>query len=208
MFTLYGYPNTRSTRVLWTLEELGFPYEYINVDLFQAQVEGRPLYDLNPANKIPILVDDEFALTESAAICYYLAEKDPAYTLIGGQNIQHHARVLQWCSFAISELEQPLWNNFKHSRLLPEEYRLSGMEDSSRFEFSTALEIAIFGLSDQDFLLGETFSIADIMVGNTLLWARGNKWVKSDPVLDVYIERLLSRPALNRAMKREKLDAA
>ena len=109
MITLYGFPGSRSARVVWILEELERPYRYVAVDLRSGRAGNRPLAELNPAGKVPILEDGDRILTESMAICLYLAEQDPQRRLLPDDGPEARARLYQWCSFAISELEQPLW---------------------------------------------------------------------------------------------------
>src|SRR3546814_10717879 len=74
---LYGTPPTRVLRAIWLLNELGLEYEHCPVDLMQGEAQRPAFLDLNPAAKVPVLVDDDVVLTESAAIQLYLAEKHP-----------------------------------------------------------------------------------------------------------------------------------
>ncbi|MCC8988107.1 MAG: glutathione S-transferase, partial [Candidatus Contendobacter sp.] len=114
MFKVYGCPHTRSTRVVWALEEVGAEYEYQKVDLFAG--EGRqPAYlALNPGGKVPALADGDLVLTESSAICTYIGDAFPASGLTPPFGSPERARYNQWCSFAVCELEQPLWTMAKH----------------------------------------------------------------------------------------------
>jgi glutathione S-transferase len=74
---LYGFPPARSIRVLWTLRELDVEFEFVNVDPGKGELQRPEFLAVNPAGKLPALVDGDFALTESVAICLYLAEKYP-----------------------------------------------------------------------------------------------------------------------------------
>ena len=78
---------------------------------------------LNPAGKIPVLVDGDLVLTESAAIVLYLAEKYPAKGLIP-TDLKQRAQAYRWLMFAVTELEQPLWRILRHTALYPENKRL------------------------------------------------------------------------------------
>src|SRR5262245_27263054 len=74
---LYGFGPTRSLRALWCLRELGADFEFVPVNLLAGE-HGRPEFlALNPAGKLPVLVDGDSVITESAAIVLYLAEKYP-----------------------------------------------------------------------------------------------------------------------------------
>ncbi len=92
---LYGFPPTRSMRVLWTLRELEVEFELVNVDPVRGEVRAPEFLALNPAGKLPVLVDGDFVLTESVAICLYLAEKYPGKALLGS-GLRARAEVSRW----------------------------------------------------------------------------------------------------------------
>ena len=117
MMKLYGFGPTRSLRALWGLKELGLEFEFIPVNL-QAGEHRRPEFlALNPAGKVPVLVDGDLVLTESAAIVLYLAEKHPEKELMPTR-LEQRAQVYRWVMFAMTELEQPLWRMAKHRFVL------------------------------------------------------------------------------------------
>jgi glutathione S-transferase len=208
MMTLYGLSGSRSTRVLWTLEELGLPYQYVAADLRHGRAGNRPLSALNPGMKVPVLQDGDLLLTESMAICLYLAELDQERRLLPDPSPRQQARLLQWCSFAVTELEQPLWTYAKHTFALPKQWRVAGMDETARYEFSVALGVLETGLPQDAYILGEQFTVADILIGNTLAWASSTGWLTGSHSLSTYLERLQGRPALARAHERETADAA
>ena len=203
MITLYGVPRSRSLRVLWALEELELPYEYLEVDLARRRAGEQRLEKLNPACKGPILRDDDFLLTESAAICLYLAERDVQQRLLPPNEPRARARLQQWCSFAISELEQPLWTNAKHSFALPRKLRVPAVRETARYEFEHALKVLEKGLAQQEWILGDRFSVADILIANTLGWAEAAEWPPQSESLIGYLRRAERRSALDRALTRE-----
>src|SRR5262250_200222 len=111
---LYEFGPTRSIRVRWTLQELEADFESIRVNL-PAGEHCRPEFlQLNPAGKIPVLVDGDVVLTESVAIVLYLAEKYPDRGLLP-TNLEERAQVHRWLLFAATELEQPLWRIVRHT---------------------------------------------------------------------------------------------
>ena len=79
---LYGHPNFRATRALWALEEVQAEYEYVHLDLETGQGRSDSYLALNPAGKVPTLVDGDLVITESAAICLYLGDKFPESGLV------------------------------------------------------------------------------------------------------------------------------
>jgi glutathione S-transferase len=122
---LYGHPNSRATRAMWALEEVAAEYEYVHVDLKTGQGRSDAYLALNPAGKVPTLVDGDLVITESAAICLYLGDKFPESGLVPPSGSTERAECDRWVSFAISELEQPLWTIAKHRFVLPEESKRS-----------------------------------------------------------------------------------
>ena len=82
MLTIYGYPNSRSTRVVWVLEEVGTEYEYVYVNLMAGAGRQPDYLALNTGGKVPTLVDGALILTESGAICTYIGDCFPALSLI------------------------------------------------------------------------------------------------------------------------------
>ncbi len=207
MLTVYGCTNTRSSRVLWTLEETGAEYEYIAVDL-RAGAGWKPEYlALNPGGKVPTLVDGEMVLTESAAICTYIGDLFPASRLtppVGSPERAHHD---QWCYFVMSELEQPLWTLAKHTFALPEHRRVPAVLDTARWEFAVAAKVLAMGLGRREFIVGDRFAVADILIAHTLAWAQAFKLPLEHDYLTAYAARLLARPAWARTRERERAES-
>ena len=204
---LYGCPNTRSLRAAWALEEAGAEYQYVGVDLFQGAARTPAFLALNPAGKVPVLVDGGLTLTESAAIIAYVAEKFPASELMPHGDAAR-AECLRWMFFAVTELEQPLWTIAKHRFALPKDKRVAGIEDTARWEFANAAALVDQALDGRDFIGGSAFSGADILLGHTLAWARSAKVALESARLVAYLDRLMARPALARARAREAIKAA
>ncbi|MDS4070424.1 MAG: glutathione S-transferase family protein [Candidatus Competibacter sp.] len=204
MLQVYGCPNTRSTRVVWALEEAGAEYDYHKIDLL-AGAGRRPDYlALNPGGKVPTLVDGERVLTESGAICTYIGDCFPASGLTPPAGSPERARYNQWCFFVMSELEQPLWTIAKHRFALPEKRRVPAVIETAVWEFAVAAKVLAIGLGQREYLVGERFTAADLLAAHTLAWARANKLPPADPHVEAYVDRLLARPAWERARARER----
>src|SRR5258708_34160874 len=120
---LYEFPPTRSIRARWTLQEIGVPFESVNVDQTKGEHKKPEFLALNPAGKLPVLVDGDVVLTESVAIVLYLAEKHPEAGLVPRDAVER-AHLYQWLLFAATELEQPLWRIARHTSIYPRELRL------------------------------------------------------------------------------------
>ncbi|MBL8541651.1 MAG: glutathione S-transferase C-terminal domain-containing protein [Betaproteobacteria bacterium] len=118
------------------------------------------------------------------------------------------ARYNQWLAFAISELEQPLRTLAKHRFALPQELRVPAVEEAAKWEFGRACRVLEKGLGDNAFILGDRFTAADIMLSHILAWATSARIPVDSDLLRAYADRLLSRPALDRALEREQMVAA
>ncbi len=204
MLTVYGYPNSRSTRVVWALEEAGVEYEYVYVNLMVGAGRRPDYLTLNAGGKVPTLVDGDFVLSESVAICTYIGDRFPASKLTLPVGSRERARCDQWCCFALSELEQPLWTIGKHTFALPEPQRVLAVLDTARWEFAAAAKVLAAGLGEREFIAGDGFTIADILIAHTLVWARAFKLPLEHENLNAYADRLPTRPAWTRARAREK----
>jgi glutathione S-transferase len=201
---VYGFPNTRAARAVWTLEEAGAAYDYVHVDLLKGEARRAPFLGINPGGKLPALVDGDVVLTESAAICIYIADKFPEAQLAPTHASADRAKFHQWCFFAMSELEQPLWTLSKHTFALPEKYRVPAIMDTTRWEFARAASVLAAGLGEREYIVGDKFSVADILLANTLNWARSRSVPIEQASLNAYADRLFARTAWQRALERER----
>ncbi|WP_218309966.1 glutathione S-transferase family protein [Alteromonas antoniana] len=203
MYTLYGFPKTRSVRVAWALEELGLDYQYQLVNLRAGEHLSAQFRTLNPAAKIPLLVTEDGPLAESAAIVTYLAEKHGMEEFIPKPGTYRRGCFEQMMHFLVTELEQPLWSMAKHDFALPEQYRIKAMQDTALWEFERALKAFSQMLGDSEFVCGDLFTVADIVAGQLLAWAKGASAPIGIENVVAYSNRVLSRPAYESAWKNE-----
>jgi glutathione S-transferase len=189
MYKIVGFPRSRAMRVIWLLEELGEPYV-----LDPAFPQTETVKALNPTGKVPVLIDGDEVLTESIAICAYLADKHGRFTYPAGT--VERARQDSFTQFGADVLEGALWTAAKNSFIHPEEMRVPAIKNVCRLEFARGLETLEQRLGDGHYVMGETFTIADILLGSCLGWASNAKFELPDegPVY-VYFKRLKDRPA-------------
>lgn len=204
MLKVYGCPNTRSLRVTWLLEELGFEYTYQLVNLQTGEHKSEAFVQKNPVARIPVLETDHGVLSESGAIVSYLAALKPEAELIPTASAYRRAVYDQWLLFTLTELEQPLWTMAKHQFALPAEQRCAAVIPSAQWEFQRALTSLSQGLGDKPYMLGERFTALDILVAHTLFWGMAYKQPIEQKNLADYIGRMAVRPALAAAREREK----
>lgn len=190
---LYEFGPTRSIRVRWTLQELEAPFEAVTVNLITGRNRSPEFLKVNPAGKLPALVDGEMTITESAAILLYLAEKFPEKGLAPG-DLRQRAQLYQWLLFTVTELEQPLWRIARHTNIYPKDQRLPADVELARKDFTPMAEVLEAHMQDREFILGDRVSVADFALAYTLDWAKLVKLLDNLPRLDAYMERMYKRP--------------
>lgn len=192
MYKVIGSPTSRAIRVLWMLEELGEAYENI-----KAKPASNEVKEFNPSGRIPVLLDGDLVLTDSAAICHYLGDKH-ADKGLGAASPAESAQINSWLHFIQSELEIPLWNKMKHRMILPEELRVD-VGPWCAWEFARDTKTLAKRLGDNEFAFGNRFTSVDIVLTHTLNWARSAKFGPLSETLNAYVDRMLARPAYERA---------
>jgi glutathione S-transferase len=190
---LYEFAPTRSIRARWMLQELDVPFDAVTVNLINGEHRRPEFLKINPAGRLPVLVDGNEVLTESIAIVLYLAEKYPAKGFLPA-NLAERAQVYRWLLFATTELEQPLWRISKHTALYPEDRRLPAEVALAREDFAPMAAVLDQHLNGRKFLVGDGVTAADFVMAYTLDWANEVKLLENLPRLQNYVERMYARP--------------
>ncbi|WP_431228064.1 glutathione S-transferase family protein [Burkholderia contaminans] len=190
---LYGFAGTRSQRALWGLKELDADFEFISVNLLQGEHKRPEFLRLNPAGKVPVLVDGDLVIPESAAIVLYLADKYPEKALLPVDPALR-AEAYRWVMFAVTELEQPLWRITRHAFIYPPEKRSPADIELAREDFRTMAAILDKHLEGREFIVGDTLTVADCVTAYLIDWAGECNLIESFPQLRAYLERLYARP--------------
>ncbi|MCA7904376.1 glutathione S-transferase family protein [Burkholderia cepacia] len=190
---LYGFAGTRTQRALWGLKELDADFEFVSVNLLQGEHKRPEFLRLNPAGKVPVLVDGDLVIPESAAIVLYLADKYPEKALLPVDPALR-AQAYRWVMFAVTELEQPLWRITRHSFLYPPEKRSPADIELAREDFRTMAAILDKHLEGREFIVGDTLTVADCVTAYLIDWAGECNLIESFPQLRAYLERLYARP--------------
>ncbi len=190
---LYEFAPTRSIRVRWMLQELGIDFEAITVNLAAGEHRRPEFLKINPAGKVPVLVDDDLVLTESVAILLYLAEKYPHKGLLP-TDIKQRSQVYRWLLFTATELEQPLWRIARHTSLYPEHLRLTAEVSLARQDFTNMIAVLEEHMQGCQFIVGDTMTAADFVCAYTLDWANEVQLLDGCPQLLQYMERMYARP--------------
>jgi glutathione S-transferase len=192
--TLYHHPFSRAANVLWMLEEVGVPYELQHVDILAGAHKAPEILALSPMGKLPILTDGDTVVTESAAIALYLADRYSYGTLAPRADDPARGTYLRWSFFAPSVIEPGAM-----AKLAGWTFKASQAGWGAYDAMLAAMESAIAG---RDFILGDTFSMADVVFGGTLRYMLTFKMIEPTPSFTAYVERLGARPALQRCEAR------
>jgi glutathione S-transferase len=190
---LFEFAPTRSIRARWTLQELGVDFEAVSVNLLAGEQHQPGFLAVNPAAKVPVLVDGDVVLTESVAIVLYLAEKYPEKGLLP-RDLTARAQTTRWLLFTTTELEQPLWRISRHTAIYPEEKRIPGDIPLAREDFLAMAKILDRHMVEREFVVGDTVSVADFVLAYTLDWAQLVGLLDELPRLEGYMERMYDRP--------------
>jgi glutathione S-transferase len=193
MMKLYGFGPTRSLRALWALLELDADFEFVPVNMMAGENRHPDFLRLNPAGKVPVLVDGDLVLTESAAIVLYLAEKYGAKGLMP-TDIKERAQVYRWSLFAVTELEQPLWRISKHTMLYDEDKRLPADITLAKGEFVAMAAVLERHMAGRTFIVGDTMTVADCVTAYVLDWGNEIELLDDCPNLRAYLARMYARP--------------
>jgi glutathione S-transferase len=185
----------RPLRIIWTLEEVGEPYELTVMS--REQSRGEEHLGRHPLGRVPVLEDDEGFLFESASLCLHLGDLHPEAGLVPALGTHDRALVYQWATFAPAELEPPLFEVGSQAEHDPERAAIA------RERFDAAAGAVAGALDGDHYLVGGRFSVADVLVGTALLFTRRvGIEDELDPSLKSYVGRLTERPAFGRALER------
>lgn len=195
MLTLYHAPKSRSSRIIWLLEEAGAPYEIRLTNIPRMDGSGGP----DPANphpdkKVPALVDDGALVTESAAICLYVSDKFPQAGIGPVVGDPLRGPYLSWLAYYAGVIEPVA--NFEFAQL--SDHPVLRRTFRGRAEMDARIRHA---LDRGPYLLGERFSTADILLASLGQFARN--MLPADAVVDAYLQRLAARAPFARALQRD-----
>lgn len=188
---LHHHPFSRASGVVWMLEEIGVAYELRFVDIMKGAHKAPELLAINPMGKLPTLVDGETVVTESAAIGLYLADRYSFGRLAPAHDDPARGPYLRWSLFAPSVIEPGSLAKSAKWDFKPSQAGWGDYEAMLR-----AMESALEG---RDFILGDRFSMADVIFGGTVRFMLKFKMLEPKPLFTAYDERLAARPALQRA---------
>jgi glutathione S-transferase len=203
--TIYGVPRSRAFRTLWMAKELGLDYEHVKVDFATGETRRPQHLALNPNGHIPVIDDDGFVLWESMAINLYLAKKYSAGRLYPNR-LEDEARAWQWSFWGMTEVERPVLTALFNRAILPENQRDAAAADEAEKTLAQPLGVLDGALGRSAYLLGDSFTVADLNVASILSWARPAQIDMGPfPKVAEWLKNCAERPAARavRQMQRE-----
>ena len=197
----YYAPRTRAGIVFWMLEELGVPYEMKVLNLAAGDHKKPDYLAVNPMGKVPAIRHNGTAVTETAAICAYLADAFPEAGLAPAIGDARRGTYLRWMFFAPGCIDPAMAD----AALKREPGRPSMMAYG---DFESVMDVTAKAVSAGPYLLGDQFSAADVVLGSMLRYGMLFNVLPKRPEFTAYVERLEARPALQRSKARDEEIAA
>ena len=201
MITLYWSPRTRSGRMFWLLEEIGQPYDLHLVDIRSDPRPEDPEFEAaSPMKKVPALRDGDVTVADSAAIALYLADRYASGMLAPALDDPLRGEFLYWMFFVPSSLEPAMVEKIDKIESRPTAYGWGS--------FDRMVETIETRLTGRDWLVGDSFTMADLMVCTGIQAIANFKMLELTPTLSAYILRCRERPAHQTAIAHETLATA
>ena len=193
--TLFHSPNTRSAGARALLEELDVPYDLHVLNMKKGEQREPKYLAVNPMGKVPAILHDGALVTEQPAVYLYLADLYPQKGFAPPIGDSLRGPYLRWMVFYGSSFEPAIVDKSQNITPPP---RMSSYGD-----YETVLSTVNQQLSKGPYILGEKFTAADVLWGMALKWTVGFKLVPPTPTIEAYIERVNSRPGMQRAAAKD-----
>ncbi len=200
--TLYHAAPSRSSIVLWMLEEVGEPYDVHLMSLKKGENRAADYLKVNPMGKVPALKHGDTVITEGAAICTYLADAFPRAKLNVPVGDPRRGPYLKWLFFGPACLEAAIIDrSFPRVGAVPRQSLGYG-------DHETVMNVLSEAVRRGPYLLGEQFTAADVVIGSGIRWGMMFKGVPERPEFVAYAGRVAERPAAKRATQKDQELAA
>ena len=196
--TLYHASPSRSSIVLWMLEELGQPYDIHLLSLTKEENRKPDYLAINPMGKVPALKHGDTVITELAAICTYLADEFPDAKLNVPIGTPRRGTYLKWLFFGPGCLEPAVTDRAAPRKEGPRRAML-GYGD-----FDTTMNVLAAAVAEGPWLMGDQFTAADVVIGANIRFGMMFKLVPERQTFLDYAARIAKRPAAQRAEAKDK----
>jgi glutathione S-transferase len=205
---LHYYPSNASMAPHLVLEEIGAPYELVLVDRRKNAHKSPAYLALNPNGLIPVFVDGDLVLYETAAICLHLADTHPAAALMPALGTPARAHAYKWLMWLTNTLQAALIVYFYPERWADTPEAIAQVKTHAEVKIGAMLDQldAELARTGGPWFIGESFSVLDACVLTMCRWTRGfGRPARGLPKLGPYLQRVLARPASQRVFEREGL---
>ena len=207
MYHLHYYPGNASFAPHVLLREIGAPYELCLVDRTQNAQKSEAYLKLNPTGRIPVLVDDDLVLFETAAICLHLCDRHPEAGLAPALGTAERAQFYKWLIFMTNTIQPDVLVRAYSDRYTTDPNGVAAVKDSASRRLSTWFQVVEDSVGAGPYLLGNRFSAADVFLLMVCRWGRLLPHPPRDlPKLRALAERVLERDAVKAAITAEGLD--
>lgn len=192
---VFWAPQTRSTRALWMLEEAGIDYDMELVDIRGSdRKDSDEFLAASPMGKVPAIVDGEVAMSESAAICLYVGDRYGSGSLAPVLNDPLRGKYLYWITYTPAVVEPAMAEKFSDSE--------PNRGSHGWGDFEQMIRVFDEGLEGKDWILGDRFTAADVMLGSSAVFLRMFEMLPDTKNIAAYADRCMSRPAFQRASEK------
>jgi glutathione S-transferase len=199
---IYGIPMSRAFRALWMANELGVDYENVPIHFADGSSKTPEYLAINPNGKIPAIEDDGLKLWESMAINLYLAKKYDRGLWLNSPETE--AQAIQWSVWVMAEVEKAALAVLLNRFFLPEDQRDPKGATDGEQQLQRPLKVLDEALAKTGYLIGSSFTAADLNVASVLSWAKiGRVDLSAYPNVDKWLTQALCRPAAVKASGRE-----
>ena len=189
---LFWAPQTRSTRAIWMLEEAGIDYEMELIDIrSNDRKDSNEFLAASPMGKVPAIVDGDAAMSESAAICIYVADRYGAGKLAPPIDDASRGKYLYWTIYTPAVVEPAMSEKF--NKIEPNRVR------NGWGGFDLMVKTFDEGLEGRKWILGDRFTAADVMLGSSAVFMRMFEMLPETKNIGAYADRCLARPAFQKA---------
>lgn len=192
---VFWAPQTRSTRAVWMLEEAAIDYDMEFVDLrSRDRKDSAEFLAASPMGKVPAISDGDATMSESAAICIYIADRYCSGTLAPMLDDPLRGKFLYWTFFTPAVVEPAMAE--KYSEVEPNKSR-NGWGD-----FDLMIKTFDDGLEGNEWILSDNFTAADVMLGSSVVFMRMFEMLPDNRNIGAYADRCLARPAFQQAAEK------